>query len=173
MMLHIHTLTAGDAVAYRDLRLRALRHHPIAFATTYEEERSRSLALMAEILVPGPNQVTLGAIQQSLLMGIVTMVRPAKAKLRHRATITAMYVVPEARGQKVSQLLLEQVLRVAADWGVTDVKLGVTVGNYAAKSLYTRAGFITYALEPRCLYVEGCYYDVEWMILPMNHGTCL
>lgn len=168
MAAQIRTLTPEDASGYLELRLRALEEHPEAFATSYEEERERSLAEVASRLAPGPQQVTLGAFDQDRLVGIATLVRPAKAKLRHRATLAAMYVVPEARERSLGRALLERVLTLAAEWGVSDVALAVTVGNHAARNLYASAGFISYGIEPRSLYVQGRFYDVEWMNLQLR-----
>ncbi len=168
MVSPIRTLTPEDAAQYRELRLRALKEHPEAFATSYEEDRERSPAEVAGRLAPGPEQVTLGAFADERLLGIATLIRPAKAKMRHRATLAAMYVAPEAREQKLGRALLERVIAVAVEWGVSDVDLAVTVGNDAARKLYASAGFVTYGVQPRSLYVQGRYYDVEWMNLQLQ-----
>lgn len=168
MAAQIRRLHPEDAASYRELRLRALREHPEAFATSYEEEQERSVAETAGRLAPGAEQVTLGAFEQERLVGIATLIRPAKAKLRHRATLAAMYVVPEARERRLGRALLQQVLAVAEEWGVSDVALAVTVGNDAARRLYAGAGFVSYGVEPRSLRVEGRFYDVEWMSLRLR-----
>jgi GNAT superfamily N-acetyltransferase len=168
MEAKIRRLDAEDAAAYRDLRLRALAEHPEAFATSAEEERARPLAEVVQRLEAGPEQVTLGAFDRELLVGMATLTRPARSKLRHRATLAAMYVVPEARGHGLARALLDAVLEIVGEWGVSDVALGVTVGNDAARKLYTSAGFVPYGIEPRTLLVEGRFHDVEWMNLRLR-----
>jgi GNAT superfamily N-acetyltransferase len=168
MTAQIRTLNPDDASLYLELRLRALREHPEAFATSYEEERESPLADVARRLAPGSEQVTLGAFDQDRLVGIATLVRPAKIKLRHRATLAAMYVVPEVRSRSLGRALLDCALEVARGWGVSDVALAVTVGNRAARQLYARAGFVSYAIEPRSLCVEGRFHDVEWMVVQLQ-----
>lgn len=167
MPSRIRTLTPADASMYRELRLRALREHPEAFATSDAEELERSMDEVAGRLAPGAEQVTLGAFERDRLVGMATLVRPARAKLRHRAKLAAMYVVPEARARGVGRALLDRALAAAAEWGVSDVALEVTVGNRAARNLYAGAGFVTYGVEPRSLHVEGRFYDVEWMNLQL------
>ncbi|MBA2244292.1 MAG: GNAT family N-acetyltransferase [Gemmatimonadetes bacterium] len=168
MTVQIRTLDSEDAPLYHELRLRALREHPEAFATSYEEARARSMADVAGRLAPGPEQVTLGAFDHDGLVGMATLVRPTKAKLRHRATLAAMYVAPEARERSLGRALLERILAVAVEWGVSDVVLAVTVGNHAARKLYASAGFVTYGVEPRSLCVGGHFYDVELMNLQLQ-----
>ena len=168
--VRIRALTSEDLPAYRELRLRALRDHPEAFATSVQEELQRPAAETVLKLTPGPEQLTLGALDGGRLVGIATLVRPPRAKMRHRATLAAMYVAPEARGRKVGRALLERAMEAAREWGVTDLALSVTVGNEAARSLYAAAGFATYGVEPRCFRVEGRFYDVEWMNLQLRPG---
>ena len=46
----IRSLTATDAARYQPLRLRALREHPEAFASAFEEEQQLSLETVAKRL---------------------------------------------------------------------------------------------------------------------------
>lgn len=169
MPIQIRTLNDNDASIYREMRLRALREHPEAYATSFEEEQTRSIADLAQRLAPGPEHFTLGAFDEDKLVGIVTLIRPvAKPKLRHRATISAMYVAPEARKQQLARKLLNEALKVADEWGVSDVALAVAVGNHAARNLYASVGFVSYGIEPRCLCIDGRFYDAEWMNLQIK-----
>lgn len=168
----IRTLGAGDAAEYFEVRLRALREHPDAFATSYEEDRQRSLDEVARSIALGPERVTLGAFQAGRLVGIATVVRAARSKLQHRATVAGMYVAPEARGSGLGRELLRRLVDVTRRWeGVTDLSLAVTVGNAAARSLYASEGFVCYAVDKRGLRVDGRFLDVEWMALPLEEGA--
>lgn len=163
MAVQIRVLQTDDAAAYRELRLRALREHPEAFATSHQEESERSVAEAATRLVPDEEHVTVGACEADRLVGIATLIRPVKTKLRHRATIAAMYVVPDARSSGVGRALLEATLEQGGSWSVSEVSLAVTAGNCAARRIYARAGFESYGVEPRSIHINGCFYDVEWM----------
>lgn len=170
--MQIRTLQIKDVSAYRDFRLRALREHPEAFAASYEEEQHRPREEIALGLVPGSEHVTLGAFHEGELAGIATIVRSARSKLRHKATITSMYVAPQARGLGIGRVLLQEVTEIARGWeGATEVSLAVTVGNEAARALYARHGFMSWGIEPRCLCVGGRYFDVEWMVLHLERAT--
>ena len=171
-MTEIRVLTAEDVSTYFELRLRALREHPEAFSTSYEEARLRPLDQVALRLAPGPRNVTVGAFHDSRLVGMATVYRSTGAKVRHRATLAAMYVAPEARGLGLGRALLRRAVDAARGWdGVADVILGVTVGNEAARALYAGEGFVTYGVEPRSLYVDGRFHDTEWMMLRLEPGA--
>lgn len=168
MSSRIRILNPEDASALSALRLRALREHPEAFATSEAEELERSPEETVQRISPGPSQVTLGAFEGSELVGMAALVRSARPKQQHWATLTAMYVLPEARGNGFGQALLDHVIQIALEWGVSDVALAVTVGNEAARSLYSSAGFLSYGVEPRSLMVERRFYDVELMNLQLR-----
>lgn len=167
MACQIRLLGAEDVPQYIAVRLRALGEHPEAFATSVAEEAERSRAEISRRLSPDPDRVTLGAFSGDRLVGIATLTRSTKAKRRHRATLAAMYVTPEASGNGIGRALLDRVLSTASEWGVSDIALAVTVGNHAARRLYASAGFVGYGTEPRSLHVDGRFFDVEWMNLEL------
>lgn len=171
MSVHVHVLGPDDAVVVRELRLRALREHPDAFAASYEEERALGIEETVRRLAPTSEQATLGAFLSAELVGIAAVTRPPRAKLRHRATIAAMYVAPEARGLSLGRNLLEEGLALARAWGASEVAVAVTTGNQTARNLYVSAGFIPYGVEPRMMYVDGRFYDVELMNLHLPQAA--
>jgi GNAT superfamily N-acetyltransferase len=61
---------------------------------------------------------------------------------RHRAwaELTALHVVPEARGSGVAELLMEAGLAWARERGFGEIRLYVTAANERARRFYTRAG---------------------------------
>lgn len=164
----LRPLGGEDVAAYRSLRLRALREHPEAFATSFEEEQERSFEFSKSRLLPGPQQVTHGAFKADQLIGFVTLIRPEKLKLRHRANLASMYIIPEERNRGIAKSLLEAALESVKGWGIMDISLAVTVGNEKARRLYSEAGFLPYGVEPRSLYIDGIFYDVEWMNLRLD-----
>ncbi len=164
--MEVRLLTADDAPAFQALRLRALREHPEAFASTFEEEQQEPLAQVARQLRDGPPlNFALGALAAETLVGLTHLARYPGAKLRHKARIGGMYVAPEVRGQGVGAALLDAAIAQAeALGGIEALTLAVTVGNTAARALYRAAGFVPFGVEPEFIRVDDHYYDIEWMI---------
>ncbi|MBX3062375.1 MAG: GNAT family N-acetyltransferase [Anaerolineae bacterium] len=165
--LIVRDLSGADAAAYQAIRLRALKDHPEAFASAYEDEKEKPLAQIVESLdQPTTERFMLGAFDGEVLVGIVGGYRDGHRKSKHRAHIVAMYVAEEARGRGIGRsLLVEAIKRLRAMDGVEEIVLAVTVGNDTARSLYASLGFEAAYIEPRFFKIEGSYYDLEWMIL--------
>jgi ribosomal protein S18 acetylase RimI-like enzyme len=166
----VRILTSADAAAFQAIRLRGLGEHPEAFGSSLEEEADTPLEKTAQSLGKSlPNNPLFGAFVDDRLVGVIGLFRASHLKMRHRATIGAMYVAPEARGQKLGRALLDAAIEYARSLeGVEDVVLAVTVGNEAARALYVSAGFQSYSIDPRLIYTNDRYYDVEWMILRLR-----
>lgn len=170
-MVDVRVLTADDAAAFQVVRLRALQDHPEAFGSSYEEEEGFSVEQVAKGF-GSPDSLMFGAFDADMLVGIANLSRYGRVKMRHRAMIGAMYVVPEARGKQAGKALMDAALKHARSFdGLEDVVLAVTVGNDAARHLYVNAGFESYSIDPRLIKVGDHYFDVEWMVLRIgNHG---
>jgi GNAT superfamily N-acetyltransferase len=166
MAYQITLLTADDAASYQPLRLRALQEHPEAFGASYEDERQRSLVIVAERLAATPDSFMLGAWAQDALVGIVGLYRSPGIKVRHRAGVGGMYVAAEARGQGIGRALIQQLIEHAPTMtDLEEIILAVTVGNVTARALYLAAGFTPTYIEQRYIKVGESYYDLEWMSL--------
>jgi GNAT superfamily N-acetyltransferase len=168
-MLSVRKLNGDDAAAYRAVRLRALREHPEAFGATPEQFEQRTLEQIAASLVPSPLGFALGGFLDGTLVGLAGLGRAEAEKLRHRAGVYQMYVAPEARGLGLGRLLLDAVIAEAHQLeGLEELTLAVTVGNTAAETLYRTAGFVPSHREPRYIKLDGRYYDILWMSLPLR-----
>ncbi len=169
-MLHIRLLTKADAPAYRSLRLRALKEHPEAFGASHEDEAAAPIEKLVERLkISLPNNPFFGAFNGETMMGQAALGRYNGMKIRHRAVLWGVYIVPEARGQGAGESLINAVLEYARSQpGLEDVVLSLTVGNEAARQLYVRLGFTSWGIHPNSLKLDGQYYDFEWMCLQLK-----
>ena len=109
--LVIRSLGSGNVYAYRNLRLRALEEHPEAFATSFSEEQKQSLEETKNRLLVSPQQITHGAFKADQLVGISTLIRSQKEKLRHRAILAAMYVIRKNREKELPEIFSPLLLR--------------------------------------------------------------
>ncbi len=169
--MEIRRLTEADAPEFWRLRLRALREHPEAFATAYEEVRDRSLADVAadfRTRYTGIDSVILGALDPALV-GLIGCYREEGAKRRHKAAIWGMYVAPEAQRRGIGRALLAVAIAHARAWPeVQQIQLGVMSDNEPARALYRSAGFEVSGVERRSLRVGARYLDEEHMVLHLH-----
>lgn len=163
-------LTPSDAETYWKLRLEALKLHPEAFATSYEEalQRENPIEQVASRL-QGDGDFTFGAFQNSELIGVVTLLQDKITKMKHRAHILAMYVAPNSRRTGAGKALLSAAIDHAKTLPeILKLNLTVVSSNEKAKKLYTSLGFKTYGVEEKALKVNDTYYDEELMVLFLN-----
>jgi RimJ/RimL family protein N-acetyltransferase len=163
----VRRLTPADATLYRSLRLRALREHPDAFTSSWEDDRQQPLEAAAARLA---KEAFWGAYQGSELYGIVGLERESRSKNRHKATVVGMYVAPEATGQGLGRALMQALLAHARSVGVQSLVLTVTDGNPAATRLYESVGFRSFGIEPDAIRVEGHSYAKNHMHLDLGHA---
>jgi GNAT superfamily N-acetyltransferase len=157
--------TTADAAALRYLRRRSVLDEPIAFSVSYDEADETPLEAIVEHLQEAD---VFGAWAEDKLVGMVGVQRAAGAKVRHRATIGGMYVIPEWRGQGVGRALLETALTHTRSLaGVRYATLTVVTAHTTAIALYERAGFRQWGVEPGAIRVDGAEYDLAHMVLDL------
>lgn len=164
--MEIRRLQPEDAHAYRALRLRALREHPEAFTSSYEEE-SAKLASHTEQRLKGHGMFW-GAFFDGELGGMVGLDREQRVKNRHKATVVGMYVAPQWSRRGAGQALMKALLAEAHRAGIEMLVLTVTHGNDGAAALYRRVGFTSFGVEPGAIKVDGVPYGKEHMFLVLN-----
>jgi ribosomal protein S18 acetylase RimI-like enzyme len=153
----IRRLGPEDAEAWFELRLRALREHPRAFLSSEAEELERGVATVAERLgAPASEAFVLAAQAGDGLVGTVGVVRERRLKVRHRAGLWGMYVVPEQRGRGLGRALMVEAIGLAREMdGVERLCLSVDAANVAARELYLALGFGAWGTEPDAFRAAG------------------
>ncbi|MDP4164003.1 MAG: GNAT family N-acetyltransferase [Bacillota bacterium] len=163
--MKIVQLNPAHAEDYRKLRLEALHGDPEAFSSSFEEENAYSIDTFKNRF-QSAFAFTFGAFEEEQLIGIVTLVKEQKLKLKHRASIFAMYVTPEKRGCGVGKRLVANAINKAKeDNAIQQLYLSVTATNEAAKKLYSSFGFEAYGRDKRALKVNNEYLDEDYMVL--------
>ncbi len=168
--MEVRPLAEADASEYQELRLRALREHPDAFTSSYEEDRIKPLAWAKSRVVPSaaaPNDFVLGAFAEGKLIGILGMSVEPRRKIRHKGHVFGMYVTPEHAGRGVGQKLMAFCIgRAKAIAALEQLQLTVTESNIRAKSFYERAGFRSFGVERNAAkigerYVHKCHMALD------------
>jgi RimJ/RimL family protein N-acetyltransferase len=143
-----------------------LQEHPDAFTSSFEEERGKPLAAMAERIGADSHDRVFGAFVAGELAGMVGLGREPRAKGRHKAVVFGMYVAPEHGRRGIGAALLRRAIDEArAQPGLEQLVLTVTETNLAARTLYEKSGFRSFGIEPRAIRAGGAFFDKNHMIL--------
>jgi len=151
-----------DAEAYRDLRLEALRNHPEAFGSDFEQQAAFSLAYWQERLranIDNPRGIIQFAVSDQALIGMAGLYRNESPKECHAGTIWGVYVRPHWRGQGIAQSLVDACMAWGKSQGVWLGKLAVVTTNIAAIRCYLDCGFTVYGVDPAVIFSGGTYHD--------------
>jgi ribosomal protein S18 acetylase RimI-like enzyme len=149
----VRAFTPGDARSFQSLRLFALEESPASFASTYDEEKNRSLDDVIERIKATDRQAVFGAFIDERLIGMAGVRRDFLPEHRHKAHLWGMYVAPDARGAGVSRLLAAQAIDCARHMpGVTQMHLNVAAKNTVAIRLYRSLGFEALERESRSIF---------------------
>lgn len=160
--MEVRRLAEADAADYRALRLRALREHPEAFTSSFEEDELKPLDWTRKRLSEGS---VLGAFEDGRLIGILGVSVDPRRKVRHIGEVFGMFVAPEYGGRGVGRALLDACIARARDAGLEELRLTVTAGNARAQTLYEHAGFRAFGVEPNAVKIDGRYFDKCHMAL--------
>jgi len=164
----IRPLTRTEARAWRELRLEALKNHPLAFMSSYEEAVKRDLAFFTErIPQAGGADVLFGVYVGDALSGCAGFMREPGAKEMHKGFMWGVYLRPVLRGRGIGEALVGRVIDHARGQ-VSLLRCSVTTENTAACELYRRMGFIDYGIEPRSLRYEGADYDEALLVISFD-----
>jgi ribosomal protein S18 acetylase RimI-like enzyme len=163
--LLIRRLAPEDAPHHRALRLQALREHPEAFTSSYEDELHKPLASSEQRLAASSSLKFWGAFVDTVLVGSVGLDREQRPKARHKALVIGMYVAPDHTRRGIARALLKTLLEDARASQLEMLTLTVTLGNWIAEDLYLDAGFVSYGIEPGAIKVQNQYFDKNHMFL--------
>jgi ribosomal protein S18 acetylase RimI-like enzyme len=163
----VRRLDETDVHILRPVRLEALRLHPEAYGSSYDEESAAPLGDLARRLLLPPT-VMFGGFAGDTLAGMTGLLMSTRIKSRHSGHLFSVYVDAAHRRTGLSRALVEAAIGHARTAGLVVLHLTVTVGNDPARRLYAGLGFQTYGIERRAFRVDGVFYDSDLMALDLD-----
>jgi ribosomal protein S18 acetylase RimI-like enzyme len=141
--MELRELRADEGLAYREIRLRALREAPDAFASTLEEESAQPELFWQELIAQ-----TAEAMEAALLavdrgdgsLGGTTFVR-LNPDPPHDGYVGGMWLDRDLRGQGWGDALLVTAERFSQRLGSKNLELWVGASNPPALRFYERNGY--------------------------------
>ena len=166
MAYQIRQLQAADAAEYRELRLEALEKCPEAFSSSHAEDEGLPIGRYEAAIA---TNIILGGFRYAHLQGVLALARPNYIKMRHRMTISGIYVRDGERGHGLSDELIEAARKFAAD-GIESIHYRVPSNNECAVALCRRAGFEQIGVETHAIRLDdGRYVDHLLMHCALSH----
>lgn len=157
--MRVRRLTADDAALWQALRLQALQDAPTAFASSYEEEKDRSLDDIRHMLA-GDTGAVFGGFTEAALACVASVHRESMRKLAHRGGVWGVYAAPAVRGTGIARDVMRALMAHARDaLNVEFLTLGVNLNNAPALRLYTSLGFERIGVQRGFLKVDGVLHD--------------
>lgn len=158
--LDVRVLTPADAPAFQALRLQALIEDPVAFASSYDDERDTPLSLIAERLAPARDRAIVGAFDADVLVGLAAWHREEMDMLWHNGFVWGVFVAPSYRGRGLARRLMQLVIALARRaGGIRELCLTAYADNHRARVLYESLGFEIQDRETVTIRMDGRRHD--------------
>lgn len=160
MALGVRILTPADAPAFQLLRLQALIEDPVAFASSYDDERDTPMCVVAERLAPSPHRAIVGAFDGDILVGLAAWHREELDNLGHKGFVWGVFVAPSHRGLGLARRLMRLVIALARRAeGIRELGLTAYADNHRARMLYESLGFEIHGRETGVIHVDGSRHN--------------
>ena len=155
MQTTVRKLTENDWETLKIIRLNALKTDPIAFGSSYEEEKTRDEAFWRS-----RTQGAIVAFINDEAVGLISYKDEERLKTKHKSGIYSVFVNPKYRGYKIGSQLLEEALhQIEQNKAIIKINLSVVDLQKAAIKLYESMGFKVVGKLSKELLINGEYYD--------------
>ncbi|GAK10521.1 GNAT family N-acetyltransferase [Geomicrobium sp. JCM 19039] len=163
--MSIIQLDARYSNIYRTLRLESLEQCPECFASSVDEEKSLNLEAFQNHLFRD-DLATFGAFDHEKLVGMTTLAMNEQQKLKHKATLLAVYVTPDYRGKGYGARLLESAIDLAREKAaIEQIHVTLATNNETALNIYHRLGFEQYGKMSRSMKLGPDVYCDELQLV--------
>ncbi len=138
----IRPVLPGESQRLRELRLRALRDSPRAFAASLAAEEAQPASYWSELVAqsgPARDGVVLVTISERRWIAMAASRWFSRAE--GIAQLWGMWVEPAARGQGLGRALIDGIASWASERGAILLRLGVIEPAAEIESFYQHLGF--------------------------------
>jgi len=136
--MEIRPVRTGEGARLRELRLQAIRNAPEAFFFPLDTEANLTAADW-ERWAGAEDRVMFVAVEYGRWLGMAgCALRPDGSGT---LDATGMWVTPAARGRRLGELLIDEIVEWGRHRGATVMEFAVTESNTFAIGLYRRLGF--------------------------------
>lgn len=140
---------------YKQLRLEALEKEPLAFGSSFEEEKDLSEKEWKKRM-----KTTVVALHSNKPIGMIIYIFQQKRKLKHTANIYGVYVTRKYCKQGIGTKLMESALsHILKNKEIVKICLGVTPEQKAALRLYKKYGFKIVGRLKKDMKIKNKFYD--------------
>jgi len=161
MNYQIKQLHSQAWALWKEIRLEALKLHPEAFTSSYEEEALWEDEKFKQQL---EKSYVFAAFMDHKLVGVSGFFVLEPQKIKHRGLLFGVYIRKEHRGKGVAKQLLKEIINHARQ-KVVQLHCTVNAKNKDAFKLYQNHGFQLYGTAPRSLKIGDKFYDEHLMVL--------
>ena len=163
-------LNINDISIYKELKCFSLKESPLAFSDSYEDELLKNDSdYESELKIIGlpAESFVFGAFSESKeLIGFVKFKRDKRTKARHKATLHALYIKPQFRGNGIGKKIIDGLYKtIALLQGLEQIHLWVLISDTSVVKFYESCGFLSQgAIVKNDLKIGDRYVDAIYMV---------
>ncbi|MCD8890687.1 MULTISPECIES: GNAT family N-acetyltransferase [Staphylococcus] len=170
-MSNIRYLSIDDLVDYKKLLLHGIHEDLDVFAWKLQNERCLAELNIEKLLTSDPNdKVVIGAFQESILIGSVTLIFNQTYSLAHKAVIENMCVMGDSHTfrEQIANQLMKYVFQICNDKNIEILMTSLISNNISGKVFLSNLNFEVLALEKYARKYGEDYVDEHWLSYYFN-----
>ncbi|WP_204180425.1 MULTISPECIES: GNAT family N-acetyltransferase [unclassified Staphylococcus] len=170
-MTNIRYLSIDDISNYRTLLKRGIHEDLDVFAWKLQNDRCLAELNLQDLLSTNSNKsIVIGAFQNSVLIGAVTLMFNQSYSLAHKAVIENMCVMGENHESReyLAKQLMEYVFQICQKKQIEILMTSLISNNISGKVFFSNLNFELLAIEKFARKYEVGYVDEHWLIYYFN-----
>ena len=164
---NIREVTPADIDTFWALRLQALRDHPPAFGSDYDESRRNGPTYDQRGYFDGGVNRLFAAFTPGGDLVAQAGTYAETGKRSHIAHVISVYTHPEHRNNGLASALVQECIEhLRACESITSIRISVNASNTAALHTYEKLGFEPWGEEPDAIRTaDGSCHNERHMVL--------